>query len=195
MFFSTFPSCTVLEVPHSHTSVVWCAGLEWILKAGSELVIHGFSSWAGTRWGVGICFKMLCVKMPALYWAVFGRLPPSRVASVSPVVGSSLLVELCSCTISKNWFPPVVYLFPTILNAGLINRHLYTTLPLTISKCWVEFNYTSGSLWKRTYRDFLNLCIKLWHKWEFGASQLISLGHAACHWQGWECHGFVSRSN
>lgn len=135
-----------LDVPLSHTSVVWCAGLEWIWTAGSELVLHGFSSWAGVGWGVGICFKMLCVKMPALYWVVFGGLPPCRVASVSSVVSSWLPVKPCSCLISKSCFPRIVYLFPRILNAGLINRHLYSTFPLTISKCWVEFNYTSRLL-------------------------------------------------
>lgn len=76
MLFSTFPYCTVLDVPHSHTSVVWCAGLGWILMAGSELVIHGFSSGAEVGWGVGIFLKC-CVLKCQLYIELFlgGFLP------------------------------------------------------------------------------------------------------------------------
>lgn len=47
--------------------VVWCTGLGWILITGSELVIRGFSSGAEVGRRAGICFKMLCVKLAALY--------------------------------------------------------------------------------------------------------------------------------
>lgn len=110
----------------------------------------------------------------------FWGLPPSGVACVSSVVGSCLPVKPCSCTISKSCFPTTVYLFPRILNAGLINRRLYSTFPLTISKCWVEFNYTSQLLVEEgQYWGFLNLFIELWRKWGLGASLLISPGLAA----------------
>lgn len=46
---------------------VWCGGLGWTLITGSELVIRGFSSGAEVGRRAGICFKMLCVKLAALY--------------------------------------------------------------------------------------------------------------------------------